>query len=154
VNDSTGGSSTSILPIGWTGWGSGSSAGVNNQAVVLKNTCNIPPGFVGSRKCEFVFTIPSNDVLYKTATVTTGPVVAGQEYLSYGEFSSTWTYSTTGEEGTDIYITNFKMVDITDMSQPKVMATAIFEGDYFNETYNSASFSKYGEVRTTNIREV
>lgn len=46
------------------------------------------------------------------------------------------------------------MLDITDMSQPKVMATAIFEGDYFNETYNSASFSKYGEVRTTNIKEV
>ena len=56
---------------------------------MLKNTCNIPPGFVGSRKCEFVFTIPSNDALYKTATVTTGPVVAGQEYLTYGEFSST-----------------------------------------------------------------
>lgn len=72
----------------------------------------IPIDFNGEDECYYQFTI--NDDIVKTCTTTYSYATAGNQYLSYNHFCVGFEYSSTGELGTDLYITNLRMYDVTD----------------------------------------
>lgn len=68
--------------------------------------------FNGEMDCFYKFTV--SDDVYKVCTYTHGNFVEGETYLSYHSFMYYWGYTATGTEGTDVYLSDFRMYDITD----------------------------------------
>ena len=62
-------------------------------------------------ECYYIFTI--NDAIIKTSNDARAGYDGSSNYLSYRHFCLNWTYANTGTLGTDIYLTNFRMYDIT-----------------------------------------
>lgn len=60
---------------------------------------------------RYEFTV--NDELYKTCEKSYSNFEKGKSYLSYRDFFFGFTYRSTGEMGTDLYIRNIRMYDIT-----------------------------------------
>lgn len=103
-------SSNAFATFEWSnqmGWGGGglSPAPSNIQKY------GIPTDFNGEQECWYKFTI--NDTISKTCTTTYSYATQGSEYLSYNHFGVGFTYTSTGALGTDLYITNLRMYDIT-----------------------------------------
>lgn len=111
------------------GWGGGGL----NPAPSNVSYRYTPANFNGEMECYYKFTI--NDDIYKTCTSSYSNFVAGQEYLSYKDFQFGFVYQDTGELGTDLYITNLRMYDITD-SETKLNLT--------KQNINSCSMCEYG----------
>ena len=103
-------SSNAVTSIGWTnnmGWGGG---GLNPSPSNVKYVYP-PASFNGEMDCFYQFTI--NDAVYKVCTSSYSSFVAGNTYLSYRHFMVGFGYQSTLEMGTDMYITNLRMYDIT-----------------------------------------
>ena len=104
------------------------------------------------------WTIPSNDPIYKTCTrAYTSPYVVGNEYLSYKDFKFGYTYASTGEWGTDIYLKNIRMYDITNMKNMDIKKTGVAEYIAMIENESkmgNASVFSFGEVRADNFYEI
>ena len=90
--------------------GNGISNGVAPSPTILHSR-GIPANFIGEQNCYYMFTI--NDDLVKTSNKTSGGYQTDSQYLSYRHFTFTFAYSSTGELGTDLYLTNFQLYDIT-----------------------------------------
>lgn len=71
----------------------------------------IGANFNGEDECFYKFTI--NDDIVKTCTSSYSYATEGKQYLSYNHFIFGFDYKDTGTLGTDIYITNLRMYDIT-----------------------------------------
>lgn len=106
----SGQSSNAFATFDWTnqmGWGGGGLQPTPSN--VIKS--GIPVNFQGEQECFYKFTI--NDSISKTCTTTYSYATAGEEYLSYTHFGVGFGYVNTGDLGTDLYITNLRMYDIT-----------------------------------------
>ena len=90
--------------MGWSGGGL-------NAAPSNVSYSGIPANFDGETDCFYKFTI--NDTIAKQCTSTYSYATAGNTYLSYTHFGVGFAYTNTGTLGTDIYITNLRMYDIT-----------------------------------------
>lgn len=91
--------------MGWSGGGlmpAPSNVSTNNS---------FNSNFNGNFTHFYKFTI--NDDLYKVCTTAYGGFVKGQTYPSYSDFMFGFGYQNTGSMGTDIYLTNFRLYDIT-----------------------------------------
>jgi len=75
-----------------------------------------------------------NDELYKVCTTAYSSYVVGNIYPSYKDFKFGFDYRQTGSMGTDLYLRNFRMYDITT-----------------NRNYNM--ISKLGVISTINVAE-
>lgn len=103
-------SSNSFANLGWTnqmGWGGG---GLNPSPYGVSSS-GISSNFNGEKDCFYDFTI--NDDIVKTCTTTYSYATQGNQYLSYNHFMVGFGYSNTGTLGTDLYITNLRMYDLT-----------------------------------------
>lgn len=103
-------SSNTFATFGWLnqmGWGGGGLSPSPSNVV----SHGIPSNFQGETDCFYKFTI--NDTISKTCTTTYSYATAGNVYLSYTHFGVGFQYTSTGTLGTDIYITNLRMYDIT-----------------------------------------
>ena len=60
---------------------------------------------------RYEFTV--NDSLYKKCEKSYQNFVEGEYYLSYRDFFFGFTYKSTGSQGTELYIRNIRMYDIT-----------------------------------------
>lgn len=89
------------------GWGVG---GVSPTPTLIASS-GIPADFQGEKDCYYAFTI--NDDIVKTSNDARAGYDGSSQYLSYRHFTFGWTYSNTGALGTDIYLTNFRLYDIT-----------------------------------------
>ena len=89
------------------GWGVG---GVGASPTVIASS-SIPTDFNGEKDCYYIFTI--NDHIVKTSNDARSGYDGSSQYLSYRHFTIGWTYSNTGTLGTDVYLTNFRLYDIT-----------------------------------------
>lgn len=113
----SGQSSNAFATFDWTnqmGWGGGGLQPTPSN--VIKS--GIPSNFQGEQECFYKFTI--NDTISKTCTTTYSYATAGNEYLSYSHFGVGFSYASTGSLGTDIYITNLRMYDITNGEKTSV----------------------------------
>lgn len=109
--DVVGQTSNAINNIGWTnnmGWSGG---GLNPTPTNVKKAA-LQANFQGHQLCFYKFT--ASDALSKPCTSAYDNYVEGTTYLSYRHFEFRFAYvSDTGIMGTDIYLSNFQMYDIT-----------------------------------------
>lgn len=138
-------SSNSVVDVYWSnnvGWGGG---GLDPKPVINRNTMNLPSNFNGETDVVYDFTI--NDDIYKVCTSSYSSFVAGNTYLSYNGFKFGFQYTNTGEWGTDLYITNIRMYDITNYTSSVNLAkSGILSISALNEIDGTARINKYSEA--------
>lgn len=138
-------SSNSVVDVTWSnnvGWGGG---GLTPTPVINRNTMNLPANFNGETDVIYDFTI--NDDIYKVCTTSYSSFVAGNTYLSYNGFKFGFQYTNTGEWGTDLYITNIRMYDITTYTPGVNLAkNGILSISALNEIDGNARVNKYSEA--------
>lgn len=95
----------------------------------------IPNPFNGEMDCFYKFTV--SDEVYKTCSKSYSNKVAGNQYLSYNHFCFNYPYGNTGELGVDLYLSDFRMYDLTNsddkptfLKNGEVQATIIQNSDY------------------------
>lgn len=138
-------SSNSVSDASWSnnvGWSGG---GLVPRPVINRNTMNLPANFNGETDVIYDFTI--NDDIYKVCTTSYSSFVAGNTYLSYSGFKFGFVYTNTGEWGTDLYITNIRMYDITTYTPSVNLAkSGILSISALNEIDGNARVNKYSEA--------
>ena len=138
-------SSNSVVDTYWSnnvGWGGG---GLDPKPVINRNTMKLPANFNGETDVVYDFTI--NDDIYKVCTSSYSSFVAGNTYLSYNGFKFGFQYTNTGEWGTDLYITNIRMYDITNYTSSVNLAkSGILSISALNEIDGTARINKYSEA--------
>lgn len=117
------------------GWGGGGLT-PSPSNVEIKN---IPTNFDGETEVWYKFTI--SDDIVKTCTSSYSSFVANTQYLSYKHFGWNWSYATTGN-GTDIYVTNIRLYDITDIPIGKLTKTGITKFSSIFEVNDSIHITK------------
>ena len=77
---------------------------------------------------RYEFTV--NDSIYKKCEKSYQNFIEGEYYLSYRDFFFGFTYKSTGSQGTELYIRNIRMYDVTkdevleELAQRKTMSTS------------------------------
>lgn len=138
-------SSNSVVDTYWSnnvGWGGG---GLDPKPIINRNTMNLPSNFNGETDVVYDFTI--NDDIYKVCTSSYSSFVAGNTYLSYNGFKFGFQYTNTGEWGTDLYITNIRMYDITNYTSSVNLAkSGILSISALTEIDGTARINKDSEA--------
>ena len=129
------------------GWGGGGlspspSNGVSNS---------LGSNFEGEKEIYYKFTI-SDDVV-KTCTSSYSSFVSGNQYLSYMDFTFNFSYSDTGALGTDLYITNIGLYDITNINI-KLNKNGTLDLGSLLENRNIAKIYKSSIIESTNFIEI
>lgn len=133
----------------YVGWGGG---GLNPNPTINKNSMNLPANFNGETDVVYDFTI--NDDIYKVCTTSYSSFVAGETYLSYKGFKFGFNYTNTGEWGTDLYITNIRMYDITTYTQnTKINKNGVAQFSSFNEIPGNVKINRYSELISGGLYE-
>jgi len=149
-------SSHKLDGIYWTnmaGWG-GNGLSPTPSNVVLYSPVSANFNTDIWQTAYYKFTI--NDDIFKTCTKSYSSYVSGSTYLSYRDFFVYFMYGDTGEMGTDLYIKNLRMYDITGMDNMSVSKHGIKYIDMLenlNENDNAQIF-KFGEVRGHSFYEI
>lgn len=139
----------------WTnnmGWGGG---GLNPAPSNVKAGFNGMSSLNGGRYVYYKFTI--NDDVYKVCTSSYSSFVQGQTYPSYRDFIFGFTYSITDSIGTDVYVSNWGMYDVTNgVDWPTITRT----GDTISseviermDGVKKVSFDYPGHILTSEIYE-
>jgi len=105
----------------------------------------------------FYYMFDINEDPWKVATATSGTYKSGSTYGAYREFKYGFAYNNTGTMGTELYIKNVRMYDVTDMGNMSVSRKGIVDYLSFIESLNgtdNASIFKYGEVRANGFYEI
>ena len=150
INGQTTNNATSM---GWNeqmGWGNGN---------VRPAPTNVEYDWVGSnfngkKTCWYKCTI--SDGLYKTCTEanTNTSFVVGTTYLSYADFMFGFGYESTGSLGTDLYITNIKMYDITNNPNFKVEKYAQMQSGSIIENSSKTIVNVASEINANSFIEI
>ena len=121
--------------MGWSGGGL-----IPNPTNIKSES--IPANFQGEKECFYKFTV--SDDVYKTCTQSYSGFTQGQTYLSYRDFAFGFGYTNTGALGTDLYITNFRMYDITNETGDfiNITKTGITYANSFEEVIGDVKFFK------------
>ena len=100
---------------------------------------------------SYKFTI--NDDVYKVCTTSYSTFVAGETYLSYQGFKYGFGYTNTGELGTDLYIKNIRLIDITTSQGIDVRQTGIFNTGGIIESDGEVTFYSTNTSKTSQLIE-
>ena len=114
------------------------------------STSTIPANFNGEKDCYIIFTI--NDDIIKTATKTEGGYTTGEQYLSYRDLSLNYGYTDTGALGTDLYLTDFRLYDITNYIG-QIKKTGITNFSDYVERNGILQIRNKAELLTSNLIE-
>jgi len=103
------------------GWGTGAT----NPSTTSNKLVTTPSNFNGEMDCFWDFTI--NDDIFKVCTDNGGNTsfTVGETYLSYAGLKMGFGYEDTGTLGTDLYITNIQLHDLTNGDVYKVEKNGI-----------------------------
>ena len=118
------------------GWGGGGLS--PNPSNV--SSSSIPSNFNG--ECDFIYKWTINDDVRKVCTSSYSGFVAGTEYVSYRDFKWGFNYTDTGALGTDVYITDLRMYDITNASDTEIKKSGILETGSFEEINGNFRMAK------------
>ena len=145
-------SSNATSNYGWTnnmGWGGGGlSPSPSNIEYDL-----IPANFNGEKICWYKWTI--NDDIVKTCTTSYSYATQGNQYMSYADFAFGWGYQDTGALGSDVYITNLRLYDITNLDMSNIQKNGIINFTQLDELTQTdkASITFYKELQATGFIE-
>ena len=90
----------------------------------------IGKGFSSINYVTYRYEFTVNDSIYKKCEKSYQNFVKGEYYLSYRDFFFGFTYKSTGSQGTELYIRNIRMYDVTkdevleELAQRKTMSTS------------------------------
>lgn len=154
--DIKGKSSTATHDICWSnhvGWGGGGLSPNPSNVVCLNPVTN---NFNNDKWQHFSYKFTINDNIYKVCTLSYYIYEEGETYLSYRHFKYGWNYYATGSEGTDVYINNIRMFDVTansyiplDMNKAGITnVTSVIENN------DNCFIDKYGELNANHILEI
>lgn len=138
------------------GWGNVCAPSPSDVKIVRHGT-----NFQGEKDCYYEFTI--NDDIWKVCPDTNvsgassynSAFVAGETYLSYAAIKLGYTYASTGELGTDIYISNIKLHDITDNKVYKINKNnTIKTTEIITGRRNSTRINSDGVISVNNVIEL
>ena len=148
------GKSSKGFVCGWVNNFSWTGGGLNPTPSDVSRSANFSNDNLVNIDSEFFYKWTINDEVHKVCTSSYSSFVEGQTYVSYKDFRFYQGYGDTGELGTDVYLSNFRLYDITDGENPvditkKFTITADFyetghDGQkakiYKNNTVQSAQF--------------
>jgi hypothetical protein len=139
----------------WTnlaGWGGGGLQPTPTDVVIK----NIDANFNSQEWTIISYTWTINDDVYKTCTSSYSSFVQGTVYPSYRDFKWGFGYTDTGTLGTDLYIKNVRMYDLTTASQIDIKKTGVIEAGSFWETLSKqdAAFHHDGEITSNCFYEI
>lgn len=154
--DIKGKSSTATHDIWWSNrvdWGGGGLSPNPSNVVCLNPVTN---NFNNDKWQHFSYKFTINDNIYKVCTSSYYIYEEGETYLSYRHFKYGWNYYATGSEGTDVYINNIRMFDVTansyiplDMNKAGITnVTSVIENN------DNCFIDKYGELNANHILEI
>ena len=154
--DVKGQSSGSAADIYWSnnvGW-SGGGLTPNPTDVVIGNP--VKSNFNSTEWQHFFYKFTISDGLYKTCTSAYSGFVAGNTYISYKGFKFGYNYASTGTLGTDIYIKNLTMHDITNDVDDNINITkaGIVNVSNFLEENSQVQFFHSGTVNSNQLIEI
>lgn len=95
------------------------------------------------------------DAIYKECASTYGSFTAGNTYLSYRDFGFYFGYDSTGTLGTELYIKNLRMFDITDSPNVSINKTGqlLLTSPLERENKLQVSYLQDGEVEGNGFYE-
>ena len=102
---------------------------------------------------QWIFSIP--DDIYKVCTKSYSSFVQGTTYLSYRDFKFGFGYTNTGSMGTDLYIRNLRMYDIT--TKPNTInfnKNGIINSSNFVENIGNTSIKIDGDLYSNEFIEI
>ena len=105
--------SNNVSDIYWTnyvGWGGGETAPTPSG---IKTYNPVTTDYNSSEWRTFTYKWTISDTVYKLCTSSYQSFEAGKSYVAYKGFKYGFTYKSTGTLGTDLYIKNIRMFDIT-----------------------------------------
>lgn len=143
-------SSESAYDFGWrnlVGWEGG---GLNPTPSNVEYYNPVTNNFNGEGDFWYKWTL--NDGVYKVCTSSYASYVAGNTYLSYAGFKFGWQYTSTGSMGTDLYITNIRMYDITDNPSFEIPKNGVIEGQLIEGS--EIKIMKTKDLITNNFIEI
>jgi len=94
-----------------------------------------------------------NDDIWKVCERSASSFVSGNTYLSYRHFAFAFDYKNTGELGTDLYIRNFRIYDITNFSDPQILKNGSVKMSEFMEEEYTARIFRDGVMKPNNMIE-
>ena len=111
---------TSVGISGETYWSYAMGSSVTTTGLMPAPTSisrvNIPADWQSTDWCPYFYKFTVTDDVYKICQSTSGSFTSGETYLSYRDWKFGFGYNDTGTLGTDLYIKNLGMYDITDFS--------------------------------------
>lgn len=110
------------------GW-SGTSRGLTCVSASKYNS--LESNFKGSKEIYAVFDI--TDDIWKVCTSSYSSFVEGEYYNCYRDLCWGFGYKDTGELGTDLYVTNFKVVDITEDESTLIKDSGVVKSSHISE---------------------
>lgn len=144
-------SSMGASDCGWSnlvGWGGG---GLTPSPSDVKSYNPVGNNFDGEGDFWYKWTM--NDDLYKVCTSSYSSFVEGNTYLSYNGFKFGFPYQNTGSMGTDLYITNIRMYDITDNPDFDISKNGVISGVQLTEG-PEIKIMQTKDLITTNFIEI
>lgn len=145
--DVKGKSSNAVGDILWSnnaGWGGGGL--MPSPSSVSTNNADFAANFQSDKWIPFYYSFTINDDIYKVCTSSYSSFVQGQTYLSYRDFKFGFGYTDTGTMGTDLYIKNFKLYDITTLPNSiSIQKVGVWTASNFTESGTKVSESFDGD---------
>ena len=139
--------SAAISLRGWTnqmGWGGGGLSPSPSSV----SYGSVPANFTGETDYWYKWTI--NDDVVKTCTTAYSYAQLGKQYLSYADFTFGFAYTSTGEMGTEIYITNLRLYDITTIDKENIFKNGTMQFSSLIESDRQLVSIQYGNDLLSN----
>ena len=154
--DVKGKTSNAVADAWWSnnaGWGGGGLS--PSPSNVSDNKSTFGANFQSDKWIPYSYTFTINDDIYKVCTSSYSSFVQGQTYLSYRDFKFGFGYTDTGTMGTDLYLKNFKLYDIT--TKPNsvgVTSQGIVHASNFTESGTKGSVYQDSEIYGLRLHEI
>ena len=141
VKGQTTNSVTDIYWVNCVGWGGGGLVpSPSNVEIYNPVTSN----YNSSEWKTFTYKWTINDDVHKPCTTSYYNYTQGNTYMSYSGFKYGFGYYDTGELGTDLYIRNIRMYDITNGEYSQIYQSGIVEMNSFIEEEGTARIMSDG----------
>ncbi len=153
--DIKGQSSNAASNTRWTnnyGWGGGGLI-PTTTGTVMNNpvTANF---YSPDDWCHFSMFFTISDGLYKVCTTSYSSYIQGETYLSYAQFAFGFTYMSTGELGTDLYIKNLSLLDVTNDTNINISKNGIINSENFIEVGDTVKLFKDKLIQSNQLIEI
>ena len=133
---------------GWSGGSYGLTTEISNATLVTT-----PANFKGEFEFTYKFTVTGD--IWKTCTKSYSSFVAGTSYNCYRDLKVGFDYWSTGELGTDLYITNLRCYDITEPTNVISVQKSgiVLAGEFTESDQSQTKFLSGGEILSNEFIE-